>query len=193
VRVALADVAGNTASAAWSFAVAAPLTLGFERPRAVIPAGTRTTVALVARRGAAPAGGARVRLAWASGPAAGSVVADATGRARVVLDGRRAGVLVATSGTAVARLRVTLRSVLRLRAAARPGAVVAVSGRLQPAAARGVVIEAYANGRWQGVRALRIGANGRFAARLKLRHGHLYILRATIGTLRSRAVQVWVR
>ena len=97
VRVALADVAGNAASAAWSFAVAAPVTLGFEHPRVAIPAGTRTAVRLVVRRGAAPVAGARVRFAWAGGPSAGTVLSDAAGRARIVLDGRRAGVLVASS------------------------------------------------------------------------------------------------
>jgi hypothetical protein len=193
VHVALADAAGNPATATWGFTVAAPVALRFQRARIAIPAGARTVVELLVRRGVAPVAGARIRFSWAGGLAAGSAVSDAAGRARIVLGGRRGGILVATSGTAVARLRVTLRSVLTLRATPRAGAVVAIAGRLLPAAARGVVIEAYANGRWVGVRALRMTASGRFAARLRLRHGRLYILRASTGTLRSRAVQVWVR
>ena len=89
------------------------------------------------------------------------------------------------------RLVVRLAHGVTLRAARRVPHAVELSGSVMPAP-RAIVIEAYAAGRWQAVRTMRV-PRGVFATRIRLRRKGLYIFRATTGDVRSPAVQVLLR
>jgi hypothetical protein len=192
------DIAGNTTTREWTFAIPAvpgapaapaPLVLRFSVPSITLKRGA-THVTVQALRGATAQRGLRIRFAWPGNVAAGSSVTDERGIADVVLDGRREGTLVATVAGIRAQLVVRLARGVTL-AARRSGRSVRLSGTVLPARAA-IVIEAYASGRWRAVRTLRVRA-GKFATRIVLKRKGLYVFRATTGDVRSPAVQVWLR
>ena len=195
------DNAGNTTTREWAFAIAAapspgappvapaPLVLRFSVPSITVkPGATRITVR--ALRAATAERGLRIRFTWPGNVSGGTAVTDERGIADLVLDGRREGTLVATGGGARAQIVVKKARGVTL-VARRVRKVVRLSGTVLPARA-GIVIEAYAAGRWRAVRTLRV-TRGTFATRITLKRKGLYVFRATTGEVRSPAVQVWLR
>ncbi len=198
------DNAGNTTTKEWAFTVAAapagpagpkppatlaPLVLRFSVASITVrPGATRITVR--ALRAATAERGLRIRFTWPGNVSGGTAVTDERGIADLMLDGRREGTLVATAGGARAQLVVKKARGVTL-VARRVRKVVRLSGTVLPAKT-GIVIEAYASGRWRAVRTLRV-TRGTFATRITLKRKGLYVFRATTGDVRSPAVQVWLR
>jgi hypothetical protein len=91
------------------------IAVAFGRPSIAVSSGRRTTVVLRARRGTAPAARLRITLNWRRVPGTWTVVTDRRGIARVLLTGRRAGILEARAARSKAVLRVSLVSPLRRR------------------------------------------------------------------------------
>jgi hypothetical protein len=195
------DVAGNTTTRQWTFAIPAapvvpgapaapaPLVLRFAVSSITVKRGT-THVAVRALRGATAERGLRITFTWPGNVGAGSSVTDERGIADIVLDGRREGTLVATAAGIRAQLVVRMARGVTL-SARRVVRAVRLSGTVLPARAA-IVIEAYASGHWRAVRTLRVRA-GKFATGIVLRRKGLYVFRATTGDARSPAVQVWLR
>ena len=201
------DNAGNTTTKEWAFAVAAapvappgtpapappvapaPLVLRFSVASITVKPGA-THVTVRALRAATAERGLRIRFTWPGNVSGGTAVTDERGIADLVLDGRREGTLVATGGGVRAQLAVKMARGVTL-VARRVRKVVRLSGTVLPAKA-GIVIEAYAAGRWKAVRTLRV-TRGKFATRIMLKRKGLYVFRATTGEVRSPAVQVWLR
>ena len=195
------DNAGNVTTQEWSFAIAAPppgpvppvvpapLVLRFSVASITVKPGA-THVTVRALRAATAERGLRIRFTWPGNVSGGTAVTDERGIADLVLDGRREGTLVATGGGVRAQLVVKMARGVTL-VARRVARAVRLAGTVLPARA-GVVIEAYAAGRWRAVRTLRV-TRGRFATRITLKRKGLYVFRATTGEARSPAVQVWLR
>ncbi len=198
------DNAGNITTMQWAFAVAAapvappapappvaaaPLVLRFSVASITVKRGA-THVTVRALRAATYERGLRINFTWPGNVGAGTAVTDERGIADLVLDGRREGTLVATGGGVRAQLVVKMARGVTL-VVRRVRKVVRLSGTVLPAKG-GIVIEAYAAGRWRAVRTLRV-TRGRFATRITLKRKGLYVFRATTGEVRSPAVQVWLR
>lgn len=164
-----------------------------EAPAVFAPVGGRGTLRLEVSRDGEPATGLRLRVRWQGGRTLPSSVVDDEGVAEVAVTATRDGILEIDGGGAAADVRVRVRARILWRTGerrTRAGGALILRGSSLPARPGRGSLEAYSAGRWQRVRPVTIGRDGRFSVRVVLPATGRYLVRLHAHGGRSEALRL---